>query len=47
VKHPEMTIHEIALSVGFANKSHFGQVFLKKTGLTPSAWRKLELGIRN
>jgi AraC-like DNA-binding protein len=43
VLHPEMTVHEIALCVGFANKSHFGQVFLKKTGLTPLAWRELRI----
>ncbi|MDR1644777.1 MAG: helix-turn-helix domain-containing protein [Tannerellaceae bacterium] len=41
-QHPEMSIHEIALHTGFANKSNFGRQFLKQTDLTPGKWRKIQ-----
>jgi AraC-like DNA-binding protein len=39
-RHPKMSLHEIALQTGFANKSNFGRQFLKQTGLTPGRWRE-------
>jgi AraC-like DNA-binding protein len=40
VQHPEMTVQEIALRIGFVNNSHFGRLFLKQTGCSPQTWRK-------
>jgi AraC-like DNA-binding protein len=39
-QYPEMTMHEIAMRVGFATESHFGQQFHSFTGVSPSGWRK-------
>jgi len=38
-QHPEMTMSEIASMAGFANKSHFGRIFLAFTQSTPQNWR--------
>jgi AraC family transcriptional regulator len=34
-----LTILDIAGRVGFASQSHFGQVFLRQTGVSPKVWR--------
>jgi AraC-like DNA-binding protein len=39
-QHPKLSIQEIALHTGFANKSNFGRQFLKQTGSTPKKWRE-------
>ena len=36
---------EIALSVGFADQSHFSNVFRRATGLSPSAFRRAMRGV--
>jgi AraC-like DNA-binding protein len=35
-----MTVHEIALRVGFATENHFGQQFLFPMGVSPSCRQK-------
>jgi AraC-like DNA-binding protein len=40
LQQPRLSIQEIALHTGFANKSNFGRQFLKQTGLTPKKWRE-------
>jgi AraC family transcriptional regulator len=35
----DLSIAQIAVSVGFANQSHFTQVFRQWTGVTPGQWR--------
>jgi AraC-like DNA-binding protein len=46
-----MTVHdlplsEIAISVGFANQSHFTRVFSAMAGVSPAAWRREAQGAR-
>jgi transcriptional regulator GlxA family with amidase domain len=36
----ELSITDIALAVGFADGTHFGRLFQRETGVTPSAWRR-------
>lgn len=36
----EQSLGEIALSLSFCSQSHFGRIFLKEVGCTPSAYRK-------
>jgi AraC family transcriptional regulator len=31
---------DVALEVGYANPSHFAQLFRRETGLTPSEYRR-------
>jgi AraC family transcriptional regulator len=38
----DASLPEIALSVGFADQSHFGRAFLRETGLTPAAFRQAQ-----
>lgn len=38
-----MTIAEIALACGFSSQSHFGSVFISSVGVSPAAWRRLQL----
>jgi AraC family transcriptional regulator len=40
LKHPQCSIAEIALRVGFATPSHFTYHFHKRTGTTPQAYRQ-------
>lgn len=40
----EAPLAEIALSVGFADQSHFSNVFRRATGLSPSAFRRAMKG---
>lgn len=37
---PEATAADIALRVGFSNRSNFSRQFLAYTGFTPGQWRK-------
>jgi AraC-like DNA-binding protein len=37
---PETTAADIALRVGFSNRSNFSRQFLAYTGLTPGRWRE-------
>ncbi|HBS06569.1 MAG TPA: hypothetical protein DEA96_16490, partial [Leptospiraceae bacterium] len=39
VEHPDMTVLNIAFSVGFNSKSVFNAAFLRETGLTPTTYR--------
>ena len=40
VKHPELTVAAISETSGFLSLSYFTKIFTKKTGYTPSRWRK-------
>lgn len=37
---------EVALDAGFQSQAHFCTIFKRLTGLTPSAWRRQESGVR-
>jgi AraC-like DNA-binding protein len=37
----EMTVREIAFSIGYENINHFYQPFKKHTGVTPNAYRHM------
>lgn len=41
LKHPEMTINEIAFQIGFSDKSHFLKQFKKQTNISTSDWKNL------
>jgi AraC-like DNA-binding protein len=36
----DLSLSEIAISVGFANQSHFTRVFSSMVGVSPNAWRR-------
>ena len=40
LKYSNLTITEIALSVGFSDSTYFSNVFKTKVGISPSAYRK-------
>lgn len=40
----DLPLTEIAISVGFANQSHFTRVFSSIVGVSPAAWRREMLG---
>ena len=42
----DLPLSEIAISVGFANQSHFTKVFSAQVGVSPAAWRREALGVR-
>jgi AraC-like DNA-binding protein len=37
----DASIKEVAYSLGFEDQYYFSRFFKKKTGVAPSAWRKL------
>ena len=39
-QYPKMSVSDVAIKVGFANKSHFGRTFLALHNATPQNWRK-------
>ena len=41
----DLSLSEIAISVGFANQSHFTKGFSAQVGASPAAWRRESLGI--
>jgi AraC-like DNA-binding protein len=41
----DLPLSEIAISVGFANQSHFTKVFSAQVGASPAAWRRESLGV--
>ena len=41
----DLPLSEIAISVGFANQSHFTKVFSAQVGASPAAWRRDLLGV--
>lgn len=41
---PDASLAEIALAAGFADQSHFSNVFRRETGLSPSAFRRAVRG---
>jgi AraC-like DNA-binding protein len=43
----DLPLSEIAISVGFANQSHLTKVFSAQVGVSPAAWRREALGIRD
>lgn len=43
----ELPLAKIAISVGFANQSHLTRAFSAVVGVSPAAWRRLVLGIRD
>lgn len=44
ISDPALTIEEIAARVGFCSSSHLGSAFRRRTGLSPSAFRAMQLG---
>jgi len=42
----DLPLSEIAISVGFANQSHFTKVFSAQVGVSPAIWRRESLDIR-
>ncbi|WFU78217.1 AraC family transcriptional regulator [Bradyrhizobium sp. CIAT3101] len=42
----DLPLSEIAISVGFANQSHFTKVFSAQVGVSPATWRRGSLGIQ-
>ncbi|AFJ64314.1 Methylphosphotriester-DNA alkyltransferase [Bacillus velezensis YAU B9601-Y2] len=40
LKHTDMTVMEIALTVGIPNTAHFATLFKKRTGSSPTEYRK-------
>jgi AraC family transcriptional regulator len=40
INQPELSIEQITLRVGFSSSSHFSSVFRRRTGLTPTNFRK-------
>jgi len=43
----DLPLAEIAISAGFANQSHFTKVFSAQAGVSPAAWRREALGVRD
>lgn len=43
----DLPLSEIAISAGFANQSHFTKVFSAQVGVSPAAWRRDALGVRD
>jgi AraC-like DNA-binding protein len=43
----DLPLSEIAISAGFANQSHLTKVFSAKVGMSPAAWRREALGVRD
>jgi AraC family transcriptional regulator len=43
----DLPLSEIAISVGFANQSHLTKVFSAQVGVSPAAWRRETLGVRD
>jgi AraC family transcriptional regulator len=43
----DLSLSEIAISVGFANQSHLTKVFSAQVGVSPAAWRRETLGVRD
>lgn len=42
-----LPLSEVAISAGFANQSHFTKVFSAQVGISPAAWRRETLGVRD
>jgi AraC family transcriptional regulator len=42
----DLPLSEIAISAGFANQSHFTRIFSNLVGVSPAAWRREALGVR-
>jgi AraC family transcriptional regulator len=40
LRNHELTVGEVSLSTGFARQNHFARIFQKKTGLTPTEFRR-------
>jgi AraC-like DNA-binding protein len=43
----DLPLSEIAISAGFANQSHFTKVFSAQVGVSPAAWRREALGVKD
>lgn len=41
LQYPQMTINEVALKIGFSDKSHFLRQFKKQTNISTSEWKKI------
>ncbi len=46
MRDPEKPLLEIALSLGFADQSHFCKSFKAATGMTPTEWQKNRADVR-
>ncbi|HOJ80393.1 MAG TPA: helix-turn-helix transcriptional regulator [Clostridiales bacterium] len=44
VQHPEQSVGEIAMEVGFRDYRYFGRIFRKRYGITPSTYKRLAGG---
>ncbi|MDR0603195.1 MAG: helix-turn-helix domain-containing protein [Bacteroidales bacterium] len=47
IEYQDMSVKEIANTIGFSSNNYFGKLFLKNTGKTPIVWRKEHLTINN
>ncbi|BER91714.1 helix-turn-helix domain-containing protein [Atrimonas thermophila] len=41
--HPELSITDVAMELGFGSSQQFAKIFRKNIGICPSAWRKINL----
>jgi AraC family transcriptional regulator len=46
LRETDKSVVEVALDVGYANLSHFAQLFRRENGLTPSGYRPAAVSIR-
>ncbi|MET4255103.1 AraC family transcriptional regulator [Bradyrhizobium sp. S3.12.5] len=44
LRHPNASLSEVALSCGFADRSHFTRVFTRLVGVSPRAWSNTIIG---
>ena len=40
INHPELSIEQITVRLGFSSSSHFSSAFRRRTGFTPTDFRK-------
>ncbi len=45
LEHPDWSVLEISEKVGFSDKSNFGRLFARQTGMSPKAWRLSKAGV--
>ena len=39
LRRPDLTVAEVAFQTGFLDPSYFTRLFVRETGMTPSAWK--------
>ena len=43
LEEPELSITNVSEKIGYADKSNFNRQFAKRVGITPGAWRKMQI----